>query len=295
VGLKPLVSEHLGEIDARDVNSIPIGSDPDDNPVVVRVGRYGPYVQRGEDTAGVPEDLPPDELTVARCLELLEAPSQDRVLGTDPDTGLPVLAKAGRYGPYVQLGEPDTDSKEKPKTGSLLSGMSIDTVTLEDALRLLSLPRVIGADPGDGAEIAAYHGRYGPYIKKGSDTRSLESEDQLFSLTLDEAVELLAQPKRRRGQAATATLKELGEDPATGKPMVLKSGRFGPYVTDGETNASLRTGDDADAITTERAAQLLEDRRQRGPAKGKGARKARGAKKVAKKTKKAAKKGRRAP
>jgi DNA topoisomerase I len=280
VGLKALVSEHLDEIDARDVNSIFIGPDPEGVDVVARVGRYGPYLQRAEDTARIPEDLPPDELTVERALELLEAPSGDRTLGNDPETGLPVIARAGRFGPYVQLGDAD-DGAERPRTASLLSAMDLDTVTLDDALRLLSLPRVVGVDPADGSEIAAMNGRYGPYLKKGEDTRSLDSEEQLFTVDLEQALRLFAEPKRRRGQrASTAPLRELGPDPVSEKPVVVKEGRFGPYVTDGDTNASLRKGDTVDGITIERAAELLEDRRAK-VASTPGTKKA--AKKVAKK------------
>jgi DNA topoisomerase-1 len=260
-GLKSLVSEHLDEIDARDVNSIFLGPDPEGVDVVARVGRYGPYLQRGEDTARIPEDLAPDELTVERAQELLEAPSGDRTLGTDPETGLPVIARAGRFGPYVQLGDP-AEGGERPRTASLLSTMDLGTVALDDALRLLSLPRVVGVDPADGQEIVALNGRYGPYLKKGDDTRSLDSEEQLFTVDLDTALRLFAEPKRGRAQrAASAPLRELGSDPASGGPVVVKEGRFGPYVTDGETNASLRKGDTVDGITVERAAELLEDRR----------------------------------
>jgi DNA topoisomerase-1 len=265
-GLRTMVSERLGEIDARDVNSIPIGDDPDGNAVVIRVGRYGPYVQRGEETASIPDDLPPDELSMEKALELLAAPSSDRELGTHPDTGLPVLARAGRYGPYVQLGEIDPDSKQKPPTASLLKSMTLDTLTLDEALQLLSLPRVVGTDPETNEEIVALNGRYGPYVKRGKDSRSLAEEEQLFTVTLDEALKLFAEPKRR-GRQAAAPLRELGNDPATGKPMVVKSGRFGPYVTDGETNASLRKGDDVETLTDERAAELLQTRREQGPAK----------------------------
>ena len=272
VGLKEMVTDRLGDIDARDVNSIPIGSDPDGNEIVIRVGRFGPYLQRGEDRASIPEDLPPDELTMEKAIELLSAPSGDRVLGADAD-GTPVIARGGRYGPYVQLGDTDTDSKQKPKTSSLLKTMSLETVTIDDALKLLSLPRVIGTDPADGGEIVALNGRYGPYIKKGNDSRSLESEEQLFTLTLEDALQILSQPKRGRGQrAAVAPLKELGSDPISAKPIVLKEGRFGPYVTDGETNASLQKDDNVDDITPARAADLLQERRARGPAKPRGRR-----------------------
>jgi len=286
VGLKEMVTERLADIDARDVNSIPIGNDTDGNEIVIRVGRYGPYLQRGDDRASIPEDLPPDELTLEKASELLSAPSGDRVLGADAE-GTPVIARVGRYGPYVQLGDPDGNAKQKPKTSSLFKSMSLETITLEDALKLLDLPRVVGVDPADGEEIAALNGRYGPYIKKGSDSRSLENEEQLFSITLDEALALLAQPKRRRGQrAAAAPLKELGADPSSGKPIVLREGRFGPYVTDGETNASLQKDDSIDAITPERAAELLRERRERGPAKPRARRT--GAKKPARRKPKAA-------
>ncbi|MGI9119788.1 MAG: type I DNA topoisomerase, partial [Acidimicrobiales bacterium] len=266
-GLQRMVSEHLPDIDARQVNSIPLGLDPEGREVVGRVGRYGPYVQRGEDTAGIPDDLAPDELTVERALELLAAPSGDRVLGDDPATGLDVLVKAGRYGPYVQLGETLDGAKDKPPTSSLFKTMDPATLTLDEALRLLTLPRLVGLDPDDSQEITAQNGRYGPYIKKGSESRSLESEDELFTVSLDDARKLLAEPKRRGGQGRAAPpLRELDADPASGKPMLVKEGRFGPYVTDGETNASLRKGDAVDGITSDRAAELLADRRARGPA-----------------------------
>ncbi len=266
-GLRRMVSDHLGEIDARQVNSIPLGVDPEGREVVGRVGRYGPYVQRGDETAAIPEDLAPDELTIDKALELLAAPSGDRVLGHDPATGLPVLARAGRYGPYVQLGEVVEGAKDKPPTSSLFKAMNLETVSLDDALRLLTLPRVVGVDPADGQEITAQNGRYGPYLKKGNDSRSLESEDDLFSVSLDDALKLFAEPKRRRGQGRAAPpLRELGDDPVSGKPVVLKEGRFGPYVTDGETNASLRKGDTIEGMTSERAAELLADRRAREPA-----------------------------
>jgi DNA topoisomerase-1 len=270
-GLHQLVSDHLGEIDAREVNSIPIGAD-----IVVRVGRYGPYLQRGEDRASVPEDLPPDELTVAKAEELLSAPSGDHLLGTHPDTGEDVVAKAGRYGPYVSSGE---------RTASLFKGMDLDTIDLDTALRLLTLPRTLGNDPADGEPIEANNGRYGPYVKKGSDYRNIESEEQLFTVTLEDALAIFAQPKQRRGQREAAPpLKTLGNDPVSGKPMVVKEGRFGPYVTDGETNASLRKDDAIESLTDERAAELLADRRARGPApKKRTARKAPAKKAAAKK------------
>jgi DNA topoisomerase I len=262
VGLKKLVSEHIGEIDAREVNSMPIGDG-----IVVRVGRYGPYLERGEERASIPEDLPPDELTLDKAEELFAQPSGDRLLGTDPVTGHEIVAKSGRYGPYVTERLPES-SQDKPRTASLFKTMSLDTVGLGDALRLLTLPRTLGADPA-GEPVVAANGRYGPYVKRGSQTRSLDSEEQLFTVTLEEALDLLAQPKGRRGRvgaAAAAPLRELGADPDTGRPMVVKEGRFGPYVTDGETNASLRKGDSIEALTDSRAAELLAERRARGPA-----------------------------
>jgi DNA topoisomerase-1 len=270
-GLKKLIASRLEEIDARGVSSIPIGDG-----VVVRVGRYGPYVQRGEEErASVPEDLAPDELTPEKVEELLSAPSGDRVLGSTAD-GREVTAKSGRYGPYVTDGD---------KTASLFKTMSLDTVALDDAVQLLTLPRTLGEL--EGVEVTAQNGRYGPYIKKGTDSRSLETEEQLFTVTLDQAAAILAQPKQRgRSAAAAPPLRELGNDPVSGKAMVVKDGRFGPYVTDGETNASLRRGDSIEELTDERAAELLADRRARGPAKKaprKAAKKAPAKKKAAKK------------
>ena len=278
-GLKQLVSERLGEIDAREVNSIPISDD-----IVIRVGRYGPYVQRGDERASIPEDLPPDELTVEKAEELLRAGSSDRVIGTDPETGLPVMVKAGRFGPYVQLGDSE-DGAAKPKTASLFRDMDPGAVSLDQALELLTLPRLVGVDPSDGEEITAQNGRYGPFLKKGNDSRSLADESQLFTVNLDQALALFSQPKLRRGQQATTPLRELGPDPMSGQPVVVKEGRYGPYVTDGQTNASLRKGDTVDGITLERAAELLADRRSASPT----------AKKAKKTARPAAKKGRRGP
>ncbi len=262
-GLKRLVAERLGDIDARGINSIGLFDG-----VVVRVGRYGPYLERSGDgaRASLPEDLPPDELTPQKVDELFTAPSGDRVLGTDPETGLEVVARAGRYGPYVASGD---------RTASLFSSMSLDTVQIEEALRLLQLPRSLGKAP-DGEEVTAQNGRYGAYVKKGKESRSLDSEEQLFTVTLDQALALLAQPKRRGQRTASSVtpLRELGAEPETGKPIVLREGRFGPYVTDGETNASLRKGDSVEDVTLERATELLADRRARGPAKKAPARKA---------------------
>jgi DNA topoisomerase-1 len=312
-GLKKLVGVNLEGIDAREVNSIKLFDDEEGRPIYVRVGKNGPYLERtviGEDgepkpqRANLNDALTPDELTLELAEKLFSTPQEGRALGEDPETGHEIVAKDGRYGPYVTevLSEPDEPDDgapakkgkkpvgPKPRTGSLLRSMNLETVTLEDALRLLSLPRVVGVDPTTNEEITAQNGRYGPYLKRGTDSRSLATEEQMFDITLDEALKIYAEPKRRAGQrASTPPLRELGEDPATGKPMVIKDGRFGPYVTDGETNASLRKGDDVLSITDERAAELLADRRARGPVKR--AKKA-PAKKAAKKApaKKAAKK-----
>nr|CAA9364426.1 MAG: DNA topoisomerase I [uncultured Nocardioidaceae bacterium] len=263
-GLKRLVSE-LGEIDAKELATFPLGEGID-----LRVGRYGPYLEDGDGTrANVPDDLPPDELTLDRARELLANPAgEEKILGEHPETGRTVVAKNGRYGPYVtELLPEDAPKKEKPRTSSLFASMSLDTVTLEDAIRLLSIPRVVGTDPETGDEISALNGRYGPYLKKGTDSRSLDSEDQLLTITLDEALKIYAQPKQRGGRAAAAPLKELGNDPVSGNPIVVKDGRFGAYVTDGEYNATLRKDDSIEAITPERAAELLADKRSKGPAK----------------------------
>ncbi|MCA1834122.1 MAG: type I DNA topoisomerase [Actinomycetota bacterium] len=285
-GLKDIVHDRLGEIDAREVNEIPIGMDENGMPVAARVGRYGPYVQRGDDKASIPEGIAPDELTVEKALEFLAAPSGDKVLGSDPDSGLTVLARAGRYGPYVQLGE--AEGKERPRTASLFKTMSLDDLSLDQALRLLQLPRIVGADPSDGKEIVAQNGRYGPYLSKDKDTRSLTSEEQLFTITLDEALSLFAQPKARRGRGAASVepLRRIGPDPVSGAEIVLKEGRFGPYVTDGETNASLRKDDEIESLTLQRAAELLQDRRDRGPAKPARGKKAAKSSRPAKKRKK---------
>jgi DNA topoisomerase-1 len=270
-GLKELVTD-LGAIDAREVSSFPVAND-----IVLRVGRYGPYIERGEkDTeqhqrADIPEDLAPDELTVDLAEELLAKPSGDYELGTDPATGHTIVAKDGRYGPYVTEvlpeGTPKTGKNAvKPRTASLFKTMSLDTVTLDEALKLMSLPRVVGVD-AEGQEITAQNGRYGPYLKKGTDSRSLQAEEQLFTITLEEALAIYAQPKQRGRAAAKPPLKELGTDPVSEKPVVVKDGRFGPYVTDGETNATLRSGDSVEEITPERGFELLAEKRAKGPAK----------------------------
>jgi len=262
-GLKDLVSD-LGEIDARDVSSFPlVGTD-----IVIRVGRYGPYLDRDGQRVNIPEGIAPDELTAEFAEELLDRPSGDKILGSDPGSGLVIVARAGRFGPYVtEVLEEDAAASAKPRTASLLKSMDLDSVTLDQALRLLTLPRTLGEI--DGEQVTVQNGRYGPYVKRGTDSRSLEDEEQLFSLTLEQARELFAQPKprgRAARAAATPPLRELGDDSGSGKPIVLREGRWGPYVTDGETNASLRKGDVAESITLQRAIELLAERRAAGPA-----------------------------
>ncbi|SPT60085.1 MULTISPECIES: type I DNA topoisomerase [Actinomadura] len=273
-GLKELVGD-IGDIDAKGISSFPIkGTD-----IVVRVGRYGSYLDRDGERVNIPDDIAPDELTAEKAEELMAQPSGDRELGKDPETGHTIVAKSGRFGPYVTeiLPEPAPPAEgkkrtkkadtPKPRTGSLFKSMSLDTITLDDALKLLSLPRTLGEL--DGEPVTAQNGRFGPYIKKGTDSRSLGSEDELFTVTLEQAKELFAQPKQRgRRAAAAAPLRELGKDPASEKPVVVKEGRFGPYVTDGETNASLRKGDEVESITIQRAAELLAERREKVAAGG---------------------------
>jgi DNA topoisomerase-1 len=259
-GLHALVTEHLEGIDARDVNSIRIpGSD-----VVVRVGRYGPYLERGDQRASIPDDIAPDELTPVLAEELLARPAGgERPLGRHPETGREIVVRDGRYGPYVTEVLPEHENG-RPRTASLFASMTPDAVTLDDAVQLLTLPRTLVGS--DGQEILVSNGRYGPFVKRGSETRSLASEEQLLALTAEEAEVLLAQPKERRGRGAPKPpLRELGADPDTGKQLVVKDGRFGPYVTDGETNASLRRGDDVEGLTLERALELLAERRAKGP------------------------------
>ncbi|RNI18319.1 type I DNA topoisomerase [Flexivirga caeni] len=321
-GLQEMV-ERLPDIDARAISTIDIGDG-----IVVRVGRYGPYVEEvvpdgvdpstGEVTADsaeapksrratITDDIAPDEMTPERARELLLAADDDgRVLGQDPETGREIIARAGRYGPYVtevlpappEPPAPADGAKTKrakkiagpkPRTASLFKDMDLATVDLATALKLLSLPRVVGTvTEGEGedakqVEITAQNGRYGPYLKKGTDSRSLASEQQLFDITLEEAQAIYAEPKRR-GRAAQPPLKELGNDPVSEKPVVIKDGRFGPYVTDGETNATLRRGDDPASITPERGFELLAEKRAKGPTTRKRAAKKTTKKAVAKKT-----------
>ncbi len=286
-GLKQAVIEHLGEIDAREVNSITLGTDGEGTPVAVRVGRFGPYLERGDDRASIPGDLAPDELSLERALELIATPSRDRELGTDPATGLVVSVRTGRFGPYVQLGAAGARGG-KPPRASLFKSMTPESLTLEEALELLHLPRIVGVDPVTGDEIIARNGRYGPYLERGRESRSLATEEQLLEIDLDGAMELFAHPKERRfGRADRVPGRQVGVDPETGAPIVLRVGRFGPYVSDGTVNASLRRGDDPEAVTLERAAELLAARRAAGPRiprRARGARKTTAKKTGAKKT-----------
>lgn len=259
-GLNEL-SADLGAIDAREVNTMRLGDD-----IEIRVGRYGAYLQQGEGDdrklANIPETMAPDELTLARAFEILAQPSGERELGIDPSTGLDVVARSGRFGPYVTEVLPSgAKQSDKAKTASLLSTMTLDTITFDDAMKLLSLPRILGVDSQTGEEITVQNGRYGPYLKRGADSRTLDSEDELFSLSLEDAVAIYSQPKVRRRGVAKPPLKDLGLDPATQKPLLVKDGRFGMYVTDGETNATLRRGDTLEALTLERGLELLAGRR----------------------------------
>ncbi|WP_412540861.1 type I DNA topoisomerase [Longispora sp. K20-0274] len=276
-GLQKMVTENLADIDARAVNSIPLFDD-----VVVRVGRYGPYLQKGDDAearAAIPESLAPDELTREKVEELFIGGNGERDLGPHPETGEPILVKTGRYGPYISSGE---------KSASLFKTQSPETVTFEEAVQLLTLPRVVGKDP-EGEEIVATSGRYGPYIKRGTDSRSIETEEQIFTITLEQALAILAQPKMRAARgAAKPPLREMGPDPVTQNPLVIKDGRFGPYVTDGEYNASLRRGDTVEELTIEKASEMLAEKRAAGPAKKKATKKAAAKKADAPTAKKAA-------
>ena len=276
VGLKSIV-DNLGDIDARELNTVNIADG-----INLRVGRYGPYLEADGDNpdqpkrVSLPDDLAPDELTAEKARELIEKQGDgDRELGVDPESGHTIVAKNGRFGPYVTevLPEPDEKPKRgtkkpKPRTASLFKSMDLNTIGLEEALKLLSLPRVVGQD-AEGVDITAQNGRYGPYLKKGTDSRSIESEEQIFTITLEEAEKIFAQPKTRGRRAAKPPLKEFGTDPNSEKPVVLKDGRFGPYVTDGTTNATLRKDDTVEGITAERAFQLLAEKRAKGPAKKK--------------------------
>ena len=275
-GLKSIV-DNLGDIDARELNTVNIADG-----INLRVGRYGPYLEAEGDNpdqpkrVSLPDDLAPDELTAEKARELIEKQGDgDRELGVDPESGHTIVAKNGRFGPYVTEVLPESDEKPKrgakkpkPRTASLFKSMDLNTIGLEEALKLLSLPRIVGQD-AEGVDITAQNGRYGPYLKKGTDSRSIESEEQIFTITLEEAEKIFAQPKTRGRRAAKPPLKEFGTDPNSEKPVVLKDGRFGPYVTDGTTNATLRKDDTVEGITAERAFQLLAEKRAKGPVKKK--------------------------
>ena len=351
-GLKHMIEDNLESIDARAANSLKLFDDAEGRPVIVRVGRYGPYIERvigekdGEpeyQRANLPESATPDEITLEMAEKLFATPQSGRELGVNPANGRTVVAKEGRFGPYVtelvrdderataearaeeviaaERAEEDAqraaegkraknwetktaaaqkekrmaqlvDEQLKPATASLFSSMEPSSVTFDEAMQLLSLPREVGEDPADGEMITAQNGRYGPYLKKGSDSRSLASEDQIFSITLEEARRIYAEPKRRGRAAAKPPLKMLGDNDVSGKPMTIKDGRFGPYVTDGETNASLQRGDTPETMTDQRANELLSARRAReAEGGGKKATKKKATKKASKKAaKKAAKK-----
>jgi DNA topoisomerase-1 len=290
-GLKEQISSKLNEIDARETNTFAIGDQ-----IALRVGKYGPYIERYDDEgnslarANVPEGTLPDELTVELAEELLARPSGDYELGTDPATGYQIVGKNGRFGPYVTEVLPEDVPKTgknavKPRISSLFDTMSLETIDLDTALKLLALPRVVGADPENGEEITAQNGRYGPYLKKGTDSRSLTGQDQIFDITLDEALAIYAQPKQfgRRG-SAKPPLREFGADPTNGKPVVAKEGRFGPYITDGETNVTVPRGSTVEELTVEQAYDMLADKRAKGPATKKTAKKTPAKKAAVKKT-----------
>ena len=290
-GLKPQLENKVEEIDARDISRFPIGTPTEGEhrePVILRVGRYGPFVEQGERRASLPDAMPPDELTLEVALELLEkAALGDEPLGLDPETNRPVYIKEGRFGTYIQLGV-DEDSDEKPKNASLLKGMVPSEIDLAMALKLLSLPKTLGQHPENKEDVVASNGRYGPYIKCGSETRSLPDDLSPLDVTLEKALELLAQPKQRRGRGAPKEpLKVFKESPITDQPIKLLEGRFGPYVTDGETNASLPRGQSIEEMTFEIACNLIEARAAKGPStrkKKKSTKKKATKKKAAKKT-----------
>ncbi|MDN5667366.1 MAG: type I DNA topoisomerase [Renibacterium salmoninarum] len=293
-GLLPIVN-NLGEIDAREINSVPIAEG-----ITLRVGKFGPYLEKPvpmdspegtePERANVPEDLAPDELTAEKAIELINtAAPEERVLGNDPATGRAVVAKNGRYGAYVTeiIPEPTAEElanapvqyykngkpkppkkpvKAKPRTGSLFASMTVESVTLAEALQLMSLPRVLGAD-AEGNEITVQNGRFGPYLKKGSDSRSIGSEEEIFTITLEQALEIYSQPKQRGARAAVPPLAEFGDDPTSGKKIVVKEGRFGPYITDGETNITVPRSTSIEELTRERAVELLAEKRAKGPVK----------------------------
>ena len=265
IGLRARIAEGWEEIDARAVSSIPLGSDAQGNDVAVRVGRYGPYVQAGDEgqRAQVPDDIPPDELTLERAQTLLaEAAQGGRIVGEDPATGAEVTLRTGRFGPYVQLGG-DEANDGSPRRASLWPAMSMESLTLDEALLLLSFPRTLGAHPESGVEITAQDGPNGPYLRMGDETRSLRDHEHLRAVTLEDAVQLFAEPKQRGRRSGPAELASLGEHPESGEPLRVLKGRFGPYVTDGVVNASLPRGSDPTGVTLEEAVELLAAREQK--------------------------------
>jgi DNA topoisomerase-1 len=264
IGLKARISEGLGDIDAREVSSIPLGEDAEGREVAVRVGRYGPYVQAGnaDERASIPDETVPDEITLEKAIALLEeAALGDRVLGAYPPTGEPIYVKTGRYGPYVQVGE-DASNGGKPKRGSLFPGITMESVTLEQALEILEFPKTLGVHPVTGEPITVQDGPNGPYMRMGKDSRSLRDHDHMRSVALDEAVRIFAEPKRGRAFSST-TIKELGEHPTSKAPIRILKGRFGPYVTDGTVNASIPSGRDPATVEFDDALELLAAREQR--------------------------------
>jgi DNA topoisomerase-1 len=270
MGLHALVSTGQA-IEPREASRITIGQTDAGERVAVRLGRYGPFVQIGdsERRASVPDDLPPDELSLERALAMIDrAEAGDHAIGNDPETGKPVYLKEGRFGPYVQLGDRD-EAGDKPKMASLWKSMTPDTLTLDDALMLLSFPRELGAHPETGDTVTVQDGRYGPYVKMGSETRSLDSQDQLATITLDEAVAKLKQPKRGRSGGRSAAVADLGAHPTSGLSIQVKTGRFGPYVTDGTVNATIPKGTDPGSVTLEQAVEFLANREEKLRAQGK--------------------------
>ncbi len=271
-GLKELIA---ADIDPREACTIPLGEEDRQNPINVRIGRYGPYLESGEERATLPANIVPDELTPERARELLKKGSSPEVLGNDPKSGMPVYLKTGRYGPYVQLGDPG-EAAEKPKMKSLFPEQEMEQVTLEDALRLLSLPRIVGIAPDDGEPVLADLGRYGPYIKRGKDTRTLPSAQAIFTLTMEEAETLFRQEKTGRRGGSTL-IRELGKHPENEDLTInLMTGRYGPYVTDGDLNASVPRAVPPEDLTLEAAMELLRERAAKAPVKSRAKGKAKG-------------------
>jgi DNA topoisomerase-1 len=269
-GLHALIAEAAESVAPQEASRIVIGTTEAGDEVAVRIGRFGTFVQLGDTDrrATVPDQLPPDELTVERALELIgRKEAAGEPIGHHPDGGVPVYLKEGRYGHYVQLG--DNGGEDKPKMASLWPAMTPDTLTFEDALLLLSFPRLLGHHPETGAEVFATYGRYGPYLKMGDDNRSLPDYDNLVAITLDEAVELFKQPKSRQRRSSQSVLAELGSHPDSGVPIQVKTGRYGPYVTDGTVNATVPKNTDPATVNLERAVELLAAREEKLRAQGK--------------------------